>query len=250
MMCGMRLAVFSLLTLAASAQTFEVATVKPSGHPVGRDGRGVMTFEPTRASVRNASLFNLIVDAYNVQPFQVTGGPGWLDVDEFDLDARTGAPASSEQMHGMLQALLAERFHLALHREAKQMRSYALMVDKAAKLHRAVGPLQPSTSPGNFHGDMRQFANIISIGLTIPPIEDPTRPSIASGPPVPVIDKTGLDGNYDISVDLQRDPGGDAYTRWQHALRDQLGLKLEAERGPVEVLVIDRVERKPEQAGK
>ncbi len=63
---------------------------------------------------------------------------------------------------------------------------------------------------------------------------------------MPVIDKTGLEGNYDISVNLRPDDtGGDGFTRWQRALRDELGLKLETQRAPVEVLVVDRAERIP-----
>ena len=148
-------------------------------------------------------------------------------------------------MRAMLRSLVAERFRLALHRETREMRVYALSVDKGApKLHSATGEIAPTTSPANFHGDMRQFANLISIQLSIPPIDDPTRPSIAAGPPVPVIDKTRLDGNFDISVDLPHD-SGDAYIRWQRALREQLGLRLESTRASVEVLAIDRVERKP-----
>lgn len=233
---------------AAAAQTFDVASIKPSAHPVGKDARGRINFEPNRLSAGNVSLLNLIVEAWHVQPFQVTAGPGWLDLDEFDLDARTASAPSKEQMRAMLQSLLTERFHLALHRNTKDMRVYALMVDKGTpKLHSATGELAPTTSPANFHGDMRQFANLISIQLSIPPIpsDDPTRPSIASGPPVPVIDKTGLEGNFDISVNIRPELSSDMYTLWQRALREQLGLKLESTHAPVEVLIIDRIDRKP-----
>jgi uncharacterized protein (TIGR03435 family) len=244
----MRIA-FGLAFLAsiAFAQSFDVASVKASSHTVGKDYRGAIAFGPDRVVGRNVSLKSLIVEAYHVQPFQVTGGPGWLDLDEFDLDARAGGRATKDQLRSMLVALLAERFHLTLHRDTKEMRVYALSVDKGGpKLHPATGDLRPTTSPQNFHGDMRQLANFISIGLTIPTIDDPMRPAIASGPLVPVLDKTGLEGNYDISVNLRPDDtGGDSFTRWQRALRDELGLKLETQRAPVEVLVVDRAERMP-----
>jgi uncharacterized protein (TIGR03435 family) len=236
-----------LLVLAASAQSFDVASLKPVAHPVGKDARGRILSEPTRLSAKNVSLLNLIVEAYHVQPFQVTGGPGWLDLDEFDLDARSAAPSTPDQMRLMLQTLLADRFHLALHRETRNLRVYALTLEKPSpNLHRATGELPPTTSPANFHGDMRHFANLISIGLSIPPTNDPTRPSIASGPPVPVIDRTGLEGNFDIGIDVPPELGADPYTRTQRALREQLGLKLESQRAPVEMLVIDRIDRKPE----
>jgi uncharacterized protein (TIGR03435 family) len=237
----------AFLAYAAAAQSFDVASVKPSARAVGKDYRGAVVFGPERVSARNVSLKGLIVEAYHVQPFQVAGGPGWLDLDEFDIDARSGGTVTKEQLRSMLQALLAERFHLELHRDNKEMRVYTLSVDKGGpKLHPATGELRPTTSPQNFHGDMRQLANLISIGLTIPTIDDPTRPAIASGPPAPVVDKTGLEGNYDISVNLRPDDtGGDGFTRWQRALRDELGLKLETRHAPVEVLVIDRAERMP-----
>jgi uncharacterized protein (TIGR03435 family) len=241
---------FLCLVFAASiafAQSFDVASVKPSARAVGKDYRGALVFGPERVSARNMSLKGLIVEAYHVQPFQVSGGPGWLDLDEFDIDARAGGTATKDQLRGMLQALLAQRFHLAIHRDSKEMRVYALSVDKGGpRLHAATGELRPTTSPQDFHGDMRQLANLISIGLTIPTIDDPTRPAIASGAPVPVLDKTGLDGNYDISVNLRPDDtAGDGFTRWQRALRDELGLKLESARAPVEVLVVYRAERMP-----
>ncbi len=237
----------ALLASTAIAQSFDVASVKANPHAVGKDYRGSVVLGPNRVSARNVSLKGLIVEAYHVQPFQVSGGPGWLDLDEFDLDARPGATATKDQLRSMLVALLTERFHLELHRDTKEMRVYALLVDKGGpKLHPAIGELRPTTSPQNFHGDMRQLANLIAIGLSIPTVDDPTRPAIASGVPVPVIDKTGLEGNYDISVNLRPDDtAGDSYTRWQRALRDELGLKLETQRAPVELLVIDRAERIP-----
>ena len=96
-----------------------------------------------------------------------------------------------------------------------------------------------------FRGDLQHFANLLSVQLTIPVIDDPGRPSIASGPAVPVLDKTGLSGIYDIRVNLKPEPGGDGFTLWQGVLRDQLGLKLESGREMVEVLVVDGAERMP-----
>src|SRR5262249_38118730 len=147
---------------AALAQSFDVASVKPSAHAVGKDYRGAVTFGTERVSARNVSLKGLIVEAYHVQPFQVSGGPGWLDLDEFDIDARTEKTVTKDQSRTMLQALLTERFHLAVHRDSKEMRVYALSVDKGGpKLHAATGELRPTTSPQDFHGSMRQFANLI-----------------------------------------------------------------------------------------
>src|ERR1700693_5642664 len=126
----------ALVASGAFAQTFDVASVKPSAHPAGKDYRGAVVLAADRVTAHNVSLKNLIVEAYHAQPFQVTGGRGWLDWDEFDLDARAGAPVSKEDLRAMLAALLAERFHLALHQDSKEMRVYALSVDKGGpKLH-------------------------------------------------------------------------------------------------------------------
>ncbi len=230
--------------VSASAQSFDVATLKASGHYVGKDYRGALLVEPGRVSARNVSLLYLIEEAYHLQPFQVTSGLKWLDEEEFDLDGRSEARPTPVQMRAMLQALLAERFHLAAHPDKKEMRVYALVVDKGGtKLKPSTGDPKPTTSPANFHGSMRDLASFISISLTIPVVDDPTRPAIATGAPVPVLDETGLDGRYDISFNLAHD-AGDAYTRWQNALHD-FGLRLESRRGAVDVLVVDRVERTP-----
>jgi uncharacterized protein (TIGR03435 family) len=223
-----------------------VASVKPSPHAAGKDARGAIALTPVRMSARNVSLKAMIGAAYGVQPYQVGGGPGWLDLDEFDLDARTAQASTAGQLNAMLQALLAERFHLTVHRETKEMRVYALAVGKGgARLHAAAGELKPSTSPENFHGNMRQFCNLISVQLSIPAGGgDPTRPSIASGPPVPVLDQTGLEGNFDISVHLGHD-AGDAFTSWQSALQDQLGLRLESQKAAVELVVVEHTDRLP-----
>jgi uncharacterized protein (TIGR03435 family) len=150
----------------------------------------------------------------------------------------------------MLRALLADRFRLSLHSETRVLRVYELVTDgRGVKIHPtkdAEGPaLQFGAGGLRFRGDLRQFANLLSVQLTIPVIDDPGRPSIASGPPVPVLDKTGLAGIYDIAVDLKPEPGGDIFTLWQRVLRDRLGLKLVSGKENLEVLVVDRAERMP-----
>jgi uncharacterized protein (TIGR03435 family) len=92
---------------------------------------------------------------------------------------------------------------------------------------------------------MQQFADLLSIQLSIAMPDDPTRPGRASGLPVPVLNKTGLPGIYDFSVEIRPEPGADMLTLWQSVLQDQLGLKLESRKEQVEVLVIDHAERIP-----
>jgi uncharacterized protein (TIGR03435 family) len=146
----------------------------------------------------------------------------------------------------MLRTLLADRFRLSLRRESKKLRAYVLTEDKRGfKLRPSQDAGGPVFGFPRFHGDLNQFCAILSIQLTIPTIDDPTKPARATGPPVPVLNRTALEGIYDIRLDLKPEPGGDIFTLWQRRLQEQLGLKLENQRTPVEILVIDRAERIP-----
>jgi uncharacterized protein (TIGR03435 family) len=233
----------------AAGPVFDVASVKPSQHAVGRDASGEIVTGADRLSGRNVTLKDLIAGAYHLERYQVSGGPRWLDSDEFDIDARAGGPVSKEQLGLMLQALLAERFHLALHREAREARVYVLgIAEHGPKIHPATeedrSAAKAPAAGRRFHGDLHQLANLLSVQLSIPEVSDPTRPAIA-GSPVPVLDQTGLPGIYDFSVDVRPEAGGDMFLLWQRVLRDQLGLKLEGQKAKVEFLVVDRAERTP-----
>jgi len=226
----------------AAPPAFEIASVKPSPSTVGHDG--AITTAPGKFSARNATLKRLIFEAYRVPYSQITGGPAWLDSHEYDIEARAARPENGARLRLMLRTLLTERFKLALRSEMQERRIYALVVGKD-------GPrLRGSSDRGNthtwrFHGDLSQFANVLAVQLTIPLSDDPATPSRASGAPVPVFDKTGIEGDYDISLDIKPDPGGDAFTIWQRALQEQLGLKLESQRALVEILIVDHVEKVP-----
>ncbi len=139
----------------------------------------------------------------------------------------------------MLRALLADRFRLRVRSEMKDRLAYILVIDKGGpKLNGSVGGWR-------FHGDMSRFAGVLALQLTKPLHDDPAVPSHATGTAIPVIDKTGLDGVYDIAVDIRPDASGDTFTVWQRALQEQLGLKLQYEKTAVEFLTIDHVERSP-----
>ena len=227
------------------AQTFAVASLKPSARPAGKDYRGRIAVQPDRLSARNVSLTDLLVEAYGVQRFQIEG-PSWLDDDEFDIDARADNAASRAELRRMLQQLLAERFDLGVRREPRESRVFVLSAGKSGvKLH-PVSSDAPASAWPRFHGDMRQFANLLSIQLSIPAnASDPSRPSIASGRPVPVVDETGLEGVYEFKVDLPPELGSDPFVRWQRALQEQFGLKLERRQAPVEFVKVERATRTP-----
>ncbi len=244
---------FSSLVLSGTlfGQSFDVASIKPSVRQVGRDANNQISISPSGFTGRNTTLKRLIVQAYGLQPYQVFGGPNWLDGAEYDVDAKADGALTKERLAAMLRALLADRFHLAVHHDTRELRVYELAVDKGgAKIH----PIQDSNAPAatggaagprDFRGDMQQFANLLAVQLSIPMMDDPTRPSIASGPPVPVVDKTGLQGVYDFHAEIRPETGVDMYTLWQRVLREQFGLRLESRKDKVDVLVVDAAERIP-----
>lgn len=244
-----RISALAFLAGALYAQTLEVASVKPSANPVGRDYNNQIAIGPSTFSGRNITLKRLIVEAYGVTPPQVFGGPKWLDESEYDVEAKAGLPASAEQLRRMLQPLLASRFHLVFHRESRELKVYELVVDKDGPKIKPVKDGEGESAPlgsGHFHGELQDLANLISVQLTIPaPMDDPTRPSIASGAPVPVFNKTGLSGTYDFDLDMKVEAGVPSFNRWQSVLTEQLGLKLESRKTPVEGIVVDSADRVP-----
>lgn len=219
---------------------FEVASVRPSKSTVGHDG--VIATDPGRFAAKNATLKRLIFEAYGVPCAQIAGGPGWLDSNEFDIDAKPETPASPDQLRLMLRTLLAERFRLVLHKESKERSVYELLVGKDGPRLKPPGEGK-GAGTWRFHGDLNQFAGNLSMQLTIPLLEDPAVISRASGSPVPVLNKTGIDGVFEFVLDLKPDAGATPFTVWQRALQEQLGLRLVSVKAPVEILVIDSAEK-------
>ncbi len=112
---------------AGAPPAFEVASVKRS-QPEG--GGMTMTSDLGRLTLRNVTLRFCIEAAYHIKDFQLSGGPGWLGSESYDIDAKASGPAKDAELRLMLQPLLAERFKLSLHREEKEAPTYALVVGK------------------------------------------------------------------------------------------------------------------------
>jgi uncharacterized protein (TIGR03435 family) len=260
---------------------FEVASVKPnkSGDPGIRFG-----LQPGgRFNAVNAPLRELIRFAYNVQPFQIEGGPNWMASDRFDVTAKgegeippTG-PGQMGPIQVMMQNLLADRFKMRVKRENKEMPIYALV------LARTDGKLGPTIEPSTTDCAAIMKARMGGAGRGGPP-PAPPRPGekpecgmfmgpasvgagsvtidqfaqlLASRVNRTVLNKTGLAGNYSFTLDFTPDqipPGGfqlngaplpinpDGPSIFT-ALQEQLGLKLDSQRGPVEMVVIESVEQ-------
>lgn len=242
--CGM---VFAQAAPAATGKqpSFEVASVKPSQSVAGHDGN--ITTDPGKFTARNTTLKRLIFEAYRIPYSQITRGPSWLDSDEYDVDAKAESPATADQLDLMLRKLLADRFKLAIRRETRDGRVYVLVAGRdGPKLSGSGAKEGQGSLVWRFHGDLSEFAARLALQLTIPMDNpDPSSPSRATGTPVPVINKTGIEGIHDISVALKPEPGADTFTVWQRALQEQLGLRLESQKAPVEILVIEHAEKIP-----
>jgi uncharacterized protein (TIGR03435 family) len=211
----------------ASAQAplaFEAASVKRANPDANKNSY-------TRYGEFMGSLEFLIEAAYGVEAYRILGGPSWLDGDKFSVVYKPVGPTANQ----MLRTLLADRFQLVVHNETKQALVYVMSVAKNGsrmeKVEQAVGT---SSGSGMVRGtmDMHALASTLSTILGRR-----------------VVDDTHLEGIYKFSLKWTPDErpavAGDAPSL-PTAMQEQLGLKLESSRGPVEVLVIDRAEKPTE----
>jgi uncharacterized protein (TIGR03435 family) len=231
---------------SSPSASFEVASVRPSQRAVGPDYNNQIRYSPTGITARNVTLKRLIAEAYHLQLNQISG-PDWLDRNEYEVEAKVAGASTREQMAPMLRGLLADRFQLREHGETRDMRVYQLTVGTSGLKIHPVNGIDSQTPGGglHFHGDMREFADLLAIKLSMPPAGDPSVPVRASGPPVPVLDKTGLPGVFDFRLNVQPELGTDMFTLWQRALQEQLGLKLENGKTAVQTIVVDNAAKVP-----
>jgi uncharacterized protein (TIGR03435 family) len=241
---------------ADAKPTFEVATIKPSRPEaqgrsilVGRGGTNLFT-------TTNTTLHDLIVFAYGVHARQVTGGPGWLENDRYDLMGKPDVPGSPSvtQLTTMVQKLLEERFQLTFHREKKELSAYAISLAKNGPTlgkSESNGGILPGFSgrgPGSIavrNSTMSEFANFLQSRIV----------------DRPVVDRTGLTDRFDFTLRWTPDqaPGAagpnapppppdnaDAPPDMFTAFQQQLGLKLESTKVPVDVMVIDKASKPSE----
>jgi uncharacterized protein (TIGR03435 family) len=231
---------YSQGTTTTAPLAFEVASIRPVPLPLTIPiGAGPWTVSNGQFRTEIAFVRGVIAWAYEVMPPQVKGGPDWIDREPYDFDARArSAAAGPNQIRMMGQTLLTERFKLAVHRQTEEAPVYRLVVSKSgSKLQKADGQRNYINWTGR--GQVTFSENTTLLGL---------RNILSSLLGVPVLDDTGLNGTYNFSLEFTRpqdtrprqaDSPPDLFT----ALQKQLGLELRATRGPVEVVVIDHIER-------
>jgi uncharacterized protein (TIGR03435 family) len=236
---------------------FEVASIKPADPAA--PGRFIRMQSANRFIAKNHTLKTLIAAAYNLNPRAISGAPALIDSDHYDILAKTPGeirPNLEEQM-AMLRKLLADRFKLTFHREPKELSIYALTVAKN-------GPrLKESTvSPDASPEGPPPLIFVVSPQLIRLPGRSATMAELASvmqraALDHPVVDRTGLSGRYDFDLEFAPDETqfGGAFSRATDdstrldltaAIQQQLGLRLEATKGLVDVLVVDHAERPSE----
>jgi uncharacterized protein (TIGR03435 family) len=256
---------------------FEVASIKPAPPPTGNNTRIMMGGDPGRVNMSNISLRDMMRMAYQVKDYQITG-PDWMNSVRFNVVATIPPGTPKEQIPLMWQSLLADRFKLTLHREQKELPVYGLVVGKGGpKLKQSENQDEPAGGPGGGAGPGRGMIQMGRGRLTA------NRTSISNFAEMlsrqmdrPVVDQTGIKGLYDITLEWTPDerqrmqfmpgtpappPGAGGDGAAAHAaggdgnppsgptifaaVQEELGLKMEAKKSPVEILVVDHAEKAP-----
>lgn len=236
---------------SGSQLAFDVASIRPSAAYVSSSLNHASA--PGELIVTGITVKDLIVEAYSLRPFQVVGGPSWMDSERYDVHAKVVDDSADDRVDKLvrdhiassrkaaemimargprLQSLLADRFQLKVHSSTKEMSIYALVVGKnGSKLH-SHPPTPYIVRPGMIQGQGVPINVLVSnLSFDLGQV---------------LIDKTGLTGYYDI--DLKWTPDGaptddSAAPSLRTALQEQLGLKLESQKGQVQVLIVDHVEK-------
>ncbi len=231
---------------AAPAQAFEVASVKPAAIPVGPEGgnRSRIEHTPTTLTMLNVGLSDCVQWAYGVAFFQVSAAH--LSTDSYDILAKAGASVPVGQLRMMLQDLLAKRFKLALHRETKMFPVYELVVAKGGP-HLPAANAGASRSPVHAAESLPHIQNDSFLFADVSMAEFAQMLTQLRGIDLPVVDRTGITGTFDILLKSAPSAAREADSGALFAIiQEQLGLKLAPAKAPLEVVVIDHAEKPTE----
>jgi uncharacterized protein (TIGR03435 family) len=259
---------------SARPTVFDVASVKPAPpQSAGRVRAGMRggpgTSDPEQITFTNVTLLSVLLRAYNVKTYQLTG-PDWLSSERYEIVAKIPPDTTKEECNLMLQNLLSERFHLAVHHETKELQGYELIRVKTGpklKSSTEAGPdVQPTEAPKR---DANGFPQLSAPGLVI--MEGVRGTAVVSfltakAQPLsalvellskefrlPVDDRTGLTGKFDFTLEfapqapgsLTPDAANESAPNLISAVPQQLGLKLDPKKIPVDILIVDRADKIP-----
>ncbi len=235
---------------------FDVVSIKPNKSSSGNNNS--TSFSSESFSATNVSVKMLLEDAYDVKQDLIYGLPGWASSDRFDINAKIVEPdlellkkLTPKQAEGMLQAILVDRFQLKVHTETKTLPVYEMVVVKDGPKFKASAPEgspEDKSPNGVARGAMTVQSSVQNTELTGHAIPLASLANMLTDQlHRTVIDKTGLTGQYDLLLKWTADDGTDASSDSSTpsiftALQEQLGLKLQSAKGPVDTLVVDRVE--------
>jgi uncharacterized protein (TIGR03435 family) len=236
----MRVLFLAFAMLPLWAQSFEVVSIRPHADASRENGkiaaRGGMRFSGPRVTTRGASLESLVTFAYNLKPYEIpeSGWPKWAS-DPYDVVAKAEGDAAltGDQFRPLFQALLADRFQLNFHRETKEVQGYLLTVAKGGPKLKESAPdaADYMSMSGGDHAEMTV------VGWTMARVVLQFSSQLEG----PVLDGTGLAGTYDFKLAWSK--SNPVYPSFFIALQEQLGLKLEKHKGPVQLFMIDSAVR-------
>jgi uncharacterized protein (TIGR03435 family) len=239
----------------ARAPAFDVVSIRPN-----KSGSGRMSINENNDSfsAENITLKDMLVNAYDVKEYLISGLTGWANSAHFDInakivdmDAAALKKLTDKQRDAMLQQLLADRFHLKVHRQTDVLPIYEMVMAKGGAKITAVEPVGPDPDADenkNFKGMGRGSMRVSNTEMMAHDVPLDSLAYMLSGRlSRTVVDKTGLKGKYDLSLTWSPDDGSTAASDSSApslftALQEQLGLKLQPAKGPVETLVVDHVE--------
>ena len=240
------LAILLVATSLSFAQQLEISVVSIKPSDPGTNSMG-NRFPPGRFTFTGYSLMSLIETAYSLKEYQILDAPGWMSSERWSLEGELTQPVRMFTYLQLLQPVLADRFHLKIRRETRTMPIYSIV---AAKGGPKLKPVEEGAKQGAQYGNMivdkkfeiSRLAPMLSLSLNMP-----------------VVDKTGLTGEYDMNLKWTPDPAAPAFGDVRDpadipapdpsrpeiftAIKEQLGLELKAEKGPVDVIVIEHAER-------
>ena len=233
---------------AAQAPAFEAVSIR-----VNTSGENVSQFggRPGSLQVRNNTLRNIIRNIWNITNSQIVGGPSWIDEERFDIVATAAGTPNRDEMIAMARHMLAERFKLVVHNEKRPTPIYALVL---ASSDRQLGPTMrrskanctPPTPPvaGGSPAPPPEALG----GVDLPPCGTRVMNGTVAAAGRIIVDKTGLNGRFDLVLRFNPDPNNTSsdVPSLFAAVQEQLGLKLDSQTAPVDVLVIDSVEKPTE----